>query len=146
MFKIKITLIALFAFTALTLAPAAVRADGIGELKQNLGAFGTQTGLTKNVGDQDLKGKVASVINIILGFLGIIAVIMILTAGFQWMMAGGAEDKVKEAKDRIKNAVIGIGIVMAAYIIVNFAVSQLDRATGPGGQQPTGGGETQQPG
>ncbi|MDP1709512.1 MAG: pilin, partial [Candidatus Komeilibacteria bacterium] len=68
-----------------------------------------------------------------LGFLGIIAVIMFITGGFKWMMAGGSEQEVTDAKNRIKNAVIGLVIVFASYVIVNFVVSQLSDATGAGG-------------
>ncbi len=107
---------------------------GVAELQGNLQGFGNNTGLGTNDAqkDQDLYGKIAAVLNIILGFLGIIAVIMIITAGFKWMTAGGNEDTVKQARDNIRNAVIGLGIVLASYIIVNFAVTQIGRAVKDG--------------
>ncbi|MDO8592206.1 MAG: hypothetical protein Q7R92_00365, partial [bacterium] len=50
------------------------------------------------LGDRDPREIIAQVINVILGFLGIIAVVIILLGGFKWMTAGGGEDKVAEAK------------------------------------------------
>src|SRR3989338_5978644 len=50
--------------------------------KYGLGS--TFTGLGVGQSD-DLKGAIAYIINIILGFLGIVAVIIILAGGFKWM-------------------------------------------------------------
>jgi type IV secretory pathway VirB2 component (pilin) len=65
---------------------------------------------------------VIDIIIIILGTLGTIFVILIIIAGFQWMTASGDSEKVDEAKDRIKNSVIGIVIILASYAIVNFVI------------------------
>ena len=114
---------------------------GVKQLQNNLGSFGGSTGLgDKN--DTDLKGKIANIINIVLAFLGIIAVIMIITAGYQWLTAGGNEDKVKEAKSRIKNAVIGIAIVLLSYIIVNYVVGAVTSSV----QNSAPSGSPSQPG
>src|SRR3989338_8891632 len=123
---------------ASSVAPASA-ATGIGELKENLGGFAENTGLGAK-GDADLKGKVANIINIILGFLGVIAVIMIIIAGFKWMMAGGNEETVKQARGNIMNAVIGLLIVFSSYIIINFAVKYLSQATGAGSTSTSGSG------
>lgn len=109
---------------------------GIGQLKGNLGTFGDETGLGDADTDTNLRGKIANIINIVLSFLGVIAVIMIITAGYQWMMAGGNEEKVKEAKTRLKNAIIGLALVLLAFIIINYAVGALSSAI----QNESGGG------
>lgn len=79
--------------------------------------------------DTDLKGTIAQIINVILGFLGIIAVIIILAGGFKWMTASGNEDKVGEARKMIVQGVIGLVIVFAAWGIASFAISSLVTAT-----------------
>lgn len=79
-----------------------------------------------------LIGTITSIINVALGLLGIIAVVIILYAGFQWMTAGGNEEKVTEAKGRIIQGVIGLAIIMSAYAIANFVITQLSTATGGG--------------
>jgi len=80
--------------------------------------------------ERDPRGIAASVINVVLGFLGIIAVGLILYAGFKWMTAGGSEDKITEARKLLVAGVIGLIIILAAFAIANFVLTQLIRATG----------------
>ena len=68
----------------------------------------------------DLRDIVVKVIKVFLTFLGIIATIMIMTAGFKWMTARGNQDKVSEAKSQIINASIGLSIILASYIITDY--------------------------
>ncbi len=49
---------------------------------------------------------------------GIVAVIMIMIAGFQWVSAGGNSSKIGEAKSRITSALIGLFLVFGVYIIL----------------------------
>ena len=79
--------------------------------------------------ERDPRGIAASVINVALGFLGIIAVGLILYAGFKWMTAGGSEDKITEARKLLVAGVIGLIIILAAFAIANFVLTQLIRAT-----------------
>ena len=85
-----------------------------------------------NVGleDTDPRTMAAKVINIMLGFLGIIAVVIILLGGFKWMTSGGSEDKVGEAKKLIGAGVIGLIIVMASFGIATFVLDAVFSATG----------------
>ena len=50
---------------------------------------------------QNVKVTIQNVIRIILGFLGIITVIIILYGGFIWMTASGDPNKVEKAKQII---------------------------------------------
>ncbi len=63
-------------------------------------------------------------------FLSIVFFVQVIIGGVQLMMAGGNEDKVAEAKKRIMHGVIGVGIVLAAYIITYFVLTQVSRAAG----------------
>ena len=85
----------------------------------------TATGL----GNEDPRTMAGSVIRILLGFLGIIAVIIILYGGFKWMTAAGNEDQVGQAKKMIGAGVIGLVIILAAFAIANFVVNALYNAT-----------------
>lgn len=67
---------------------------------------------------------VGTIVRIFLGVLGIIFVILIIVAGFRWMTAGGNEENVKKASAQIKNAVIGLIIILAAWSLTNFVVNQ----------------------
>ena len=114
-------------FATLLVVPALVSAAPADD---NFGLNNTDF-KTLGVGqDKDLKAIIAQIINIVLGFLGIIAVVIVLAGGFKWMTAGGNEDKVGEARKMIVQGVIGMVIVFAAWGIASFVVTQLGTATG----------------
>ena len=69
------------------------------------------------------------IINVALGLLGIVAVVIILIGGFKWMTAGGNEDRVKKGRQYIINGVIGLIIILAAYAIASFVITNLVDAT-----------------
>lgn len=73
-----------------------------------------------------------TIINTFLSLLGIIALVLIIYAGFRWMTAGGKEEQITEAKGMLKAAVIGIAIVLLSYTIAQFIFSNLESATGQG--------------
>jgi hypothetical protein len=91
----------------------------------NANDFQDETGL----GDRDPRDIVARIVRIILGFLGIVAVIIILLGGFKWMTAGGNEDKVSEARKLIVSGIIGLVIILAAFGIAQFVINSLMNAT-----------------
>lgn len=87
--------------------------------------FGDATGL----GQGDLKETIGNLIRVALGFLGVIAVVIVLLGGFKWMVAGGNDEKVAEAKRLIIAGIIGLAIILSAYAIVSFVLSSLIEAT-----------------
>lgn len=69
-------------------------------------------------------GPKAIAINIILYALGFVAVIfvgLVIYSGFEWIRAGGNEEIVGKAKTRLKNAIIGLFVITAAYAITSWA-------------------------
>jgi hypothetical protein len=86
----------------------------------------TASGVT---GGSDLPTIIGSLINVVLGFLGIVLLFYVLRAGFLWMTAGGDEKQVKTAKDMIRDAVIGLVVIIAGFAISNFVLSQLVEVT-----------------
>ena len=86
-------------------------------------------GPTFGLGTADLESTVVKIVQWVLGFLGLVAVIMILIGGFQWMTAGGNEEKVASAKKIISAAVIGLIVVLLAWAIVIFVVGQTNTWT-----------------
>ncbi len=85
---------------------------------------------TFQLGTSDLKAAVINIINWVLGLLGIIAVIMVLVGGFQWMTAGGNEDKVEKSKKIISAAIVGLIIILLAWAIVNFVLKTASNVSG----------------
>ncbi len=87
--------------------------------------FVNSTGL----GQANIKGTLGRIINVLLGFLGIIAVVIILYGGFIWMTARGNEDSVKKAQQIIVAGAIGLAIILSAFAITQFVVSEFITAT-----------------
>lgn len=60
---------------------------------------------------------IARIVGYILAMIGIVFLVYIIMAGYSWMMAGGNEEKIKKAKDKIVNSTIGLAIILLAYIL-----------------------------
>ncbi len=75
-----------------------------------------------------------------LGFVGIFFTVSLLYGGFKWMTSGGASDKIDEAKARLKNSLIGIVIILAAFLITVYVEDILRRTTTDGYYAIPGGG------
>ena len=97
-------------------------------LAQNLD-LGIDYGSATGLGTKDIRETVASIINVALGLLGIVAVVIILAGGFTWMTASGNEENVDKAKKMIFSGIIGLAIILSAYAIAKFVISSLITAT-----------------
>lgn len=112
------------------LAPAPVGAQTTNMIDTN--SLGINYGASIGLGTRDVRETIASIIRVAMGLLGIVAVGIILIGGFTWMTAGGNEDKVGEAKKWIFAGVIGLAIILSAYALANFIITQLVAATTTG--------------
>src|SRR3989344_3517193 len=119
----------------LLLQPIAVLAitDNVGftgdtntQLQKQDTEFLRQTGL----GTKPLSVAIAKIIQVALSFLGLIFVILIIYAGFIWLLSAGNEEKIGRAKAIIIAGVIGLTIVLSAYIITIFVINNILQATG----------------
>ncbi|MFA5317973.1 MAG: LamG-like jellyroll fold domain-containing protein [Patescibacteria group bacterium] len=99
-----------------------------GNTSQSAEDLAAQAGLST----RDPREVAALVINIILGFLGIIAVGLIIYAGFLWMTAAGNDDKIATAKKIMVRAAIGLLIILSAFGIAAFILRVLLGASGGG--------------
>ncbi|MDO8463578.1 MAG: pilin [bacterium] len=120
--KVAATAVAAGAATALML-PHAVGAVGTLDIGIN------EVGNTIQLGTRDVRSTVASIINVAMGLLGIVAVVIILAGGFLWMTAGGEETKVTKAKQLIFSGIIGLAIILSAFAIAKFVINSLVTAT-----------------
>ena len=72
-------------------------------------------------GTQKSAGAVAtSVIQVVLGFVGVIAVCVVIYGGFLFLSSSGDAGKVKRGQDAIKYGLIGLGVALLASAIVLF--------------------------
>lgn len=85
------------------------------------------------LGQTDIRTMTASIINVLMSLLGILAVVIILLGGFKWMTAMGDEDKVGEAKKLISQGIVGLVIILSAWAIARFVIDSLVSATTNGG-------------
>ncbi len=92
--------------------------------------YGFEYGSQLNMGTRDIRSSIMQVINILMGFLGIVAIIIILAGGFKWMTAMGSEDKIGEARKLIVAGIVGLGIILSSYAIAYFVLTSLMTATG----------------
>ena len=97
-------------FSVFFVAPAFGQAD----------LLGTEYGASSGLGNADPRLVVSSVIRAVLGLLGLGALIILLYSGFEWMTAGGNDQKVGDAKKRIWYTMIGITVIFMAYAITLF--------------------------
>jgi len=95
---------------------------------QGLQTVGDATGL----GQEDIRVIIGNIVRIVLGFLGLVAVIIVIYAGALWMMAKGDPAKVQKAKSILVNAGIGLVIILSALTITQFVLNSLAAATGLG--------------
>lgn len=76
-------------------------------------------------GEDGSEGIFKKVINIMLFVIGAVAVIMLIYGGVKYVISGGAQDKVAEAKNTILYAIVGIVVAILAFAVVNFVVTGL---------------------
>lgn len=64
-------------------------------------------------------------INAMIGFMGSIALLLYIYAGFIWMSASGNSDKVTKAKNILVWTSLGIVAMAASYMITRFVIDKL---------------------
>lgn len=90
--------------------------------------------------EDTLPTAIGKVIGIALSFIGVILLVIMVYAGFLWLTAGGNDDQVGDAKNLIRNGVIGMAIALSAFVLTNFIVNQLNSALESDGVSSGGGG------
>jgi len=90
-----------------------------------LANFGDEAGY----GDAGMEEIIGTIIQIVLSLLGLVAVVLIIVGGFQWMTSGGNEEKIGKAKKLMGSALVGLIIVILAYSIATFIISSLTDVT-----------------
>lgn len=79
-----------------------------------------QAGSVSGLGTPGIEEIAVRGVRVILSLLAIIFLALTLVSGFKWMTAAGNKETVEKAQSVIKNAVIGLVIVLAAYAITYF--------------------------
>lgn len=92
--------------------------DAPGFLNQVTG----QTGVDQSA---DVPSVAGTVIQAGLGATGIIFFVLVVYAGFKWMMSQGNSEQIEKSRDTIVAAGIGLVVVVAAYAVTNFITTRI---------------------
>jgi len=95
------------------------------------GAFGPNSNLNTAASSSGYKiddtnninSIMGNVVLIVLGLLGTIFLAFIIYGGVTWMLAEGNEQRVEKAGSIIRQAIIGLIIVVAAYAISYYLIN-----------------------
>ena len=75
--------------------------------------------------DDSLMTTITQIINVILGVLGLAAVVVIILGGVTYVTSEGDPGKVKKAKDTILYGIIGLFVALLAFAIINFVLTSV---------------------
>jgi len=121
---------ALTLLLAVTLATPALAADDKSWVESIVGGpfipeACTQSEKAQNINACGLDAVLQVVINsskLIIAFAGSAALLMFIYGGTLWIIAAGSPEKIEKGKTVMASAVIGIAIVLGAWLIVNFSI------------------------
>ena len=85
----------------------------------------TQSSESQNVNACGLDAVMQIIINsskLIVAFAGSAALLMFVYGGTLWIIAAGSPEKIEKGKTAMASAVIGIAIILGAWLIVNFSI------------------------
>lgn len=88
-----------------------------------LSTIGTDAYSESGAPQKSIQNIIANLVRVVLGFLGIIFVVLLIVAGFKYMTSAGDEDKIKTSIKQIRDAVVGLIIIICAYSITYFITS-----------------------
>ena len=75
-------------------------------------------------------------INVLLGIVGMVAVVMIIIGGIRLTTSSGSPEAVKVAKNTILYAVIGLVVSFSGWAVVNYVVEALNKPNTSSKQKP----------
>jgi len=81
---------------------------------------GGRDGAGYDPGQRTIDPIIGNIILIITSVLGVLFLALMIYGGFTWMTALGDEKKVTKAKDLLVAAIIGLIILVAAYMVTYF--------------------------
>jgi hypothetical protein len=126
--KAKIKFLLLFIMAGLILpANQFLAASFADDFNKSLDEAANKTGHAQiqNVDEGSLTDTVGIIINALLSIVGVIFLGLIIYGGYIWFASRGNDSEVRRAQLIIRNAIIGIIILIAAYAITNFIGSSI---------------------
>ena len=75
--------------------------------------------------DDNLMETIKLIINVIIGLVGMVAVVMMIMGGISFVTSQGDTAKVTKARNTILYGVVGLIVALLAFAIVNFVLSEV---------------------
>ena len=81
-----------------------------------------------NVPKTDASGSaLTNIFNTVLALAGALAVAYIVWSGIRYMLSQGQPNEIKAARDGILYSLIGIVVVMVAFLLVNYVIGNIGK-------------------
>lgn len=77
------------------------------------------------LGGKGIQYLITAIFNIAYGIAGLVAVAYLIVGGYQFVTSSGNPDSATAAKSTITNAIIGLIIILVSYLVIRFALTQL---------------------
>lgn len=97
-------------------------ADNTGAVCEGIGIAGGGSSDCSDSGGLTVEGVIKNVINILSLVIGVVAVFMIMFAGFKFITANGDANAVSSARNTIIYAIVGLVVAALAQVIVKFVL------------------------
>lgn len=98
-----------------------VLVDSVGAQSSPLSWIGGISGTSES----SLPAFVQKVINWAIGLTAVVAVVMLIAAGFMYITANGDENKIKKATTTLTFAIVGLVIAFIAVLLVQFVLKDI---------------------
>lgn len=124
--KINLLLAGIMAVSVFAVSAAPAQAALFEQAKQDA-CQGATLGSSKDCtdkADNKLTSTISDFINVFSIVIGIVAVVMIMVAGFRYITSAGDANGISAAKNTLIYAIVGLIVAAFAQIIVRFVLSK----------------------
>ncbi len=120
--------IALFGVLFLASAPSAIAANPSDVILGDITTIGGIAGFKPLNPQLGLPYQIGVLIRGVMGLLGVIFLVLVVYAGYKWMLAHGEPGEVKEAQKLLLHSIIGLVLTVSAYAISTFVINAIRAA------------------
>ena len=75
-------------------------------------------------------GLIYRIISLLLFVAGALAVVFVIIGGYQYITSAGNEEQSEKGKKTLLNAIIGVVVIVLAYVIINVIVNTVSGSGG----------------
>lgn len=85
---------------------------------ESVGGVCVPTATSTGLSDEDIPTLLMTIMNWLLGILGMIGILAFIISGLQYLTAAGDEKQAETAKRNIQYAIIGVVVALSGYVVV----------------------------